>query len=112
MTREGGSEMNKTLQCVAVSTRGRCRGCGLEDGFQNVLRSVRRTKVSAILGDGYGELRQRSRKPMRCDGVRDDSDMAGRMGRRRFDEEKVKSRTLSPRSHNRKRKSPVARLNN
>ena len=31
MTREGGSEMNKTLRCVAASTRGRCRGCGLED---------------------------------------------------------------------------------
>ncbi|KAG9318192.1 hypothetical protein JVU11DRAFT_271 [Chiua virens] len=41
------------------SNHGRRRG--LEDEFEDVLRSVARTKVGAI-GDGYEELRQRGKK--------------------------------------------------
>lgn len=41
--------------------KGRKRGRGLEDEFADVLHSIGRTKVGA-LGDGYEELRQRSKK--------------------------------------------------
>ncbi|KAI6007841.1 hypothetical protein EDC04DRAFT_2871657 [Pisolithus marmoratus] len=47
----GGSGMSK----------GRRRGRGLEDEFEDVLRSVGRTKTGSI-GDGYEELRQRGKK--------------------------------------------------
>ncbi|KAF8120950.1 hypothetical protein EV363DRAFT_1406709 [Boletus edulis] len=43
------------------SSHGRRRGRGLEDEFEDVLRSVGRTKASAI-GDGYEELRQKGKK--------------------------------------------------
>ena len=43
------------------SSHGRRRGRGLEDEFEDVLRSVGRTKVGAI-GDGYEALRQRGKK--------------------------------------------------
>ncbi|KAH7889994.1 hypothetical protein F5I97DRAFT_1924497 [Phlebopus sp. FC_14] len=41
--------------------QGRHRGHGLEDEFADVLRSVGRTKMSAI-GDGYEELRKKGKK--------------------------------------------------
>ena len=43
------------------SSHGRRRGRGLEDEFEDVLRSVGRTRVGAI-GDGYEELRQKGKK--------------------------------------------------
>ena len=43
------------------SSHGRRRGRGLEDEFEDVLRSVGRTKAGAI-GDGYEELRQKGKK--------------------------------------------------
>ncbi|KAI6036928.1 hypothetical protein PISMIDRAFT_685745 [Pisolithus microcarpus 441] len=47
----GGSGMSK----------GRRRGRGLEDEFEDILRSVGRTKTGSI-GDGYEELRQKGKK--------------------------------------------------
>lgn len=44
------------------SSRGRRRGRGLEDEFEDVLRSVGRPRAGAI-GDGYEELRQKGKKP-------------------------------------------------
>jgi len=43
------------------SSHGRRRGRGLEEEFEDVLRSVGRTSAGAI-GDGYEELRQRGKK--------------------------------------------------
>jgi len=43
------------------SSHGRRRGRGLEDEFDDVLRSVGRTRAGAI-GDGYEELRQKGKK--------------------------------------------------
>ena len=43
------------------SSHGRRRGRGLEDEFENVLRSVGRTKADAI-GYGYEALRQRGKR--------------------------------------------------
>lgn len=43
------------------SSLGRRRGRGLEDEFEDVLRSVGRTRAGAI-GDGYEELRQKGKK--------------------------------------------------
>ncbi|KAI6129087.1 hypothetical protein EDD17DRAFT_1775628 [Pisolithus thermaeus] len=42
-------------------SEGRRRGRGLEDEFEDILRSVGRTKAGSI-GDGYEELRQKGRK--------------------------------------------------
>ncbi|KAI6038461.1 hypothetical protein EDC04DRAFT_2868454 [Pisolithus marmoratus] len=42
-------------------SQGRRRGRGLEDEFEDVLRSVGRTKTGSI-GDGYEKLRQRGKK--------------------------------------------------
>ncbi|KAI6129093.1 hypothetical protein EV401DRAFT_1853075 [Pisolithus croceorrhizus] len=47
----GGSGMSK----------GRRRGRGLEDEFEDILRSVGRTKTGSV-GDGYEELRQKGKK--------------------------------------------------
>ncbi|KAF8439886.1 hypothetical protein L210DRAFT_3612466 [Boletus edulis BED1] len=44
-----------------AQSHGRRRGRGLEDEFEDVLRSVGRTKASAM-GDGYEELRQKGKK--------------------------------------------------
>jgi len=43
------------------SSKGRRRGRGLEDEFEDILRSVGRPKTGAI-GDGYEELRQKGKK--------------------------------------------------
>lgn len=82
------------------SSRGRRRGRGLEDEFEDVLRSVGRSKAGAI-GDGYEELRQkgkkvdaltRSRTRVREDGE-DGEDSEVRLAKRsRFQKER---RTLS-----------------
>ncbi|KAF9228726.1 hypothetical protein BS17DRAFT_691170 [Gyrodon lividus] len=44
------------------SSHGRRRGRGLEDEFEDVLRSVGRAKMG-VIGDGYEELRQKGKKP-------------------------------------------------
>ena len=43
------------------SSHGRRRGRGLEDEFEDVLRSVGRARMGAM-GDGYEELRQKGKK--------------------------------------------------
>ena len=77
------------------SSHGRRRGRGLEDEFEDVLRSVGRTRVGAI-GDGYEELRQkgkkadalsRSRARVRED-AEDREDEAHQMKRSRFERER------------------------
>lgn len=77
------------------SSHGRRRGRGLEDEFEDVLRSVGRTKSGAI-GDGYEELRKkgrradalsRSRTRMR-DGLEDEEDEVRPSKRSRFQKER------------------------
>ena len=43
------------------ASKGRRRGRGLEDEFEDILRSVGRPRTGAI-GDGYEELRQKGKK--------------------------------------------------
>ncbi|KAF8134606.1 hypothetical protein EV363DRAFT_1397000 [Boletus edulis] len=104
------------------SSHGRRRGRGLEDEFEDVLRSVGRTKASAI-GNGYEELRQkgkkadafsRSRTRIRDD-ADDGEDEVRQPKRSRFQNERrglTKNMAKARRSSgNRKRKSPVAPRN-
>ena len=77
------------------SSHGRRRGRGLEDEFEDVLRSVGRTRAGAI-GDGYEELRQKgkkadalSRSRMRVrDDMADGEDDVRQVKRSRFQKER------------------------
>ncbi|KAF9234023.1 hypothetical protein BU15DRAFT_79477 [Melanogaster broomeanus] len=60
MRRRKQDEEDLALGGTASSHGGR-RARGLEDEFQDVLRSVGRTRMGAI-GDGYEELRQKGKK--------------------------------------------------
>ncbi|KAF8137430.1 hypothetical protein EV363DRAFT_1446281 [Boletus edulis] len=104
------------------SSHGRRRGRGLEDEFEDVLRSVGRTKAS-VIGDGYEELRQKgkkadafSRSRTRIRDDEDDGEDEVRQPKRsRFQNERralTKNMGKARRSsRNRKRKSPVAPRN-
>ncbi|KAF8444688.1 hypothetical protein L210DRAFT_3530569 [Boletus edulis BED1] len=94
------------------SSHGRRRGRGLEDEFEDVLRSVGRTKASAI-GNGYDAF-SRSRTRIRDD-ADDGEDEVRQPKRSRFQNERrglTKNMAKARRSSgNRKRKSPVAPRN-